>query len=119
MKKVLLVSLIVVLASVCWGQDPALKAVPPVNSNTIRVALTAGSTQQTGEVLEVFQEKCSDINVTLSQEKADYFLEASDVPPHVKYVLFNKDGDAIFLATPAHSDNAAKDICKFLGRLRR
>ena len=85
----------------------------------IRILLTAGSTSQTGQVLAVLQEKCIGINITIVQDKADYFLEASNQPPDVRYVLFNKEGDAIFLAAPRHPDNAVKDVCQYLGHLKK
>jgi hypothetical protein len=80
--------------------------------------LSSGSTAQSGQVLEVLRNKCDKVNLTISQEKADYFLEASNVPPDVRYVLFNREGDAVFLAAPRHADNATKDVCQFLGRLK-
>jgi hypothetical protein len=84
----------------------------------IRIMLSSGSTAQSGQVLEVLRNKCDKVNLTISQEKADYFLEASNVPPDVRYVLFNREGDAVFLAAPRHADNATKDVCQFLGRLK-
>jgi len=84
----------------------------------LRIALTSGSTSQTGQVLEVLRSKCDGASITIAQDKADYFLEASNIPPDVRYVLFNKEGDAVFLASPRHADNATKDVCQFLGRLK-
>lgn len=100
------------LGTIVLAQTPA-KAQGP-----IRILLTAGSTSQTGQVLEVLHDKCTDVNVTIAQDKADYFLEASNQPPNVRYVLFDKGGDAVFLANPRHSDNAVKDVCQYLGRLK-
>lgn len=56
----------------------------------LRIALTSGSTSQTGQVLEVLRSKCDGVSITIAQDKADYFLEASNIPPDVRYVLFNK-----------------------------
>ncbi|SRR5258706_7693923 len=98
-----------------WAQTANTAA----NAQVVRIILTAGSTSQTGKVLEVLQEKCTGINITIAQDKADYFLEASNQPPDVRYVLFNKDGDAIFLASPRHADNAVKDVCQYLGHLKK
>ncbi len=91
----------------------------PASAQPIRILLTAGSTSQTGQVLAVLQEKCTGINITITQDRADYFLEASNQPPDVRYVLFNKDGDAVFLAAPRHPDNAVKDVCQYLGHLKK
>jgi hypothetical protein len=98
-----------------WAQVPNA----PASAQVVRILLTAGSTSQTGKVLEVLQEKCTGVNITIAQDKADYFLEASNQPPDVRYVLFNKEGDAIFLASPRHADNAVKDVCQYLGRLKK
>jgi hypothetical protein len=103
------------LCAHAWAQAPKTAASPQV----IRILLTAGSTSQTGQVLEVLQEKCAGINITIAQDKADYFLEASNQPPDVRYVLFNKEGDAIFLASPRRPDNAVKDVCQYLGHLKK
>lgn len=82
-------------------------------------SLNCGEHVPDGTVLEVLQEKCTGINITIAQDKADYFLEASNQPPDVRYVLFNKEGDAIFLASPRHPDNAVKDVCQYLGHLKK
>jgi len=83
-----------------------------------RIALTYGSTSQTGQALEILRSKCDGVNIRIAQDKADYFLEASNIPPDVRYVLFSKKGDGVFLPTPRHADNATKDVCQSLGRLK-
>jgi hypothetical protein len=100
------------LSAVVLAQTPAKTQEP------IRIFLTAGSTSQTGEVLEALRDKCTGVNITIAQDRANYFLEASNNPPNVRYVLFDKSGDAVFLAAPRRPDNAVKDICQYLGRIK-
>jgi hypothetical protein len=100
------------LSAIMLAQTPAKTQDP------IRIFLTAGSTSQTGDVLEVLRDKCTNVNITIAQDRADYFLEASNNPPSVRYVLFDKSGDAVFLAAPRRPDNAVKDICQYLRRIK-
>jgi hypothetical protein len=52
----------------------------------LRIALTSGSTSQTGQVFQVQRSKCDGMSITIAQDKADHFLEASTIPPDVRYV---------------------------------
>jgi hypothetical protein len=110
--------LAIALGLLCLGFPRLAQELPKSNDQTIRVFLTPGSTEQTGQVVEVLYKSCTNVNVTILKDKADYFLEASNVHPDVRFVLFNKEGDAVFLAAPHHPDNATRDICKYLGRLK-
>ena len=83
------------------------------------LALTGGATPQNVEVMRNFGQRCPDVIVTSSREKAEFVVRldhegANPTTPFVrgnKVAVFNKDEDLIFSASAHFLANAVKDAC--------
>lgn len=86
-----------------------------------RIALTPNSTVESSVIAQGLDKKCSGLVLTLDESKADYLLEARDAytPKGVRngyaLSLFGPNGDMLYHTKTVRSDNAVKDVCKYLG----
>jgi hypothetical protein len=79
-----------------------------------------GARPQTAEIIKTFREKCSDVTVTLKQDKADYIVlleHEGGKPAYLKdskFAVFKSDGDAIKSGSTRTLGGAVKDACAAL-----
>jgi len=108
------------------GQDAP--ATPPTSTVRIWVSNKEVASVQgefpSADLLKQLDAKCVGVVLTDTMERADYRLEAGRAwccTPRgesrgYKFALFNKDGDSVFATKTRQLSNAAKDMCKAIGR---
>jgi hypothetical protein len=76
-----------------------------------------GARPQTAEIIKTFNERCKDCVVTADKDKADYVILLDHeggkgiIRKDNKFVLFNKEGDAIRSGSTRSLGNAVKEAC--------
>ena len=83
------------------------------------VTLTGSTSPQNTEVMKAFTQRCPDVVVTASREKADYVIRfdheaAGPTTPFVhgnKVAVFNKSEDLIYSGSTRMLSNAVKGAC--------
>ncbi len=89
---------------------------------TARPRGRGGARPQTAEIIKTFNERCAQCVVTMNKEKADYIVTLdheggkSFIRHDNKFVLFNKDGDAIKSGSTRSLGTAVKEACEALTR---
>ena len=83
-----------------------------------------GSRPQTVEVIKTFRDKCPELTITITREKADYGIlfdrEAKDTwQKDNKIAVFNRDGDVIYTGSTRALGNAVKDACQAIWKEER
>ncbi len=87
-------------------------------ANAAAGAVKGGARPQTVEIMKTFSKRCSEITVTLKQERADYIVlldhegGKSALSKDNKVAVFNKDGDMIHSGSTRSLGNAVKNACK-------
>ncbi len=77
-----------------------------------------GARPQTAEIIKTFGERCPQITVTMSKEKADYIILLDHeggkgiAKKDNKVVVFRSDGDSVFSHSTRSLGNAVKDSCE-------
>ncbi len=80
--------------------------------------IQGGARPQTAEIVKTFHQKCPDLTITSKQEKADYVVLLQHeggkdlVRRDNKYVVYNRDGDAIKSGSTRLLGNAVKNACQ-------
>lgn len=80
--------------------------------------IQGGARPQTAEIVKTFHERCPDLIVTSKQEKADYIILLQHeggkdlVRRDNKFVVYNRDGDAIKSGSTRSLGNAVKNACQ-------
>ena len=86
--------------------------------NATAGAVKGGARPQTVEIMKTFSKRCSEITVTLKQERADYIVlldhegGKSALSKDNKVAVFNKDGDMIHSGSTRSLGSAVKNACK-------
>jgi len=81
---------------------------------------SGGARPQTAEIIKTIGERCPLAMVTMNKDRADYILlldhegGKGSLQKDNKFVLFNKDGDAIGSGSTRNLGNAVKDACQIL-----
>jgi len=89
------------------GVDPAIGA-----------QIRGGARPQTAEIVKTFNERCPDLIVTSKQDRADYVVLLQHeggkdlIRKDNKFVVYNRDGDAIKSGSTRSLGNSVKDACK-------
>jgi len=87
------------------------------NENSAAGAVHGGAQPQTAEITKQVMEKCPDIVVTMKLQNADYVLLLEHqsgkglLRNDNKFVVYNKDGDAIKSGTTKTVGGSVKDAC--------
>jgi len=87
---------------------------------TARPRGRGGARPQTAEIIKTFNERCASCVVTMNKEKADYVVILDHeggkgfIRRDNKFVIFNKDGDAIRSGSTRSLGNAVKETCDAL-----
>ena len=87
--------------------------------NVTRITLI-NSNIPSGAVLKGINENCQNLVLTLDASKASYTLEAQinkgseNRNERSWLTLFDKNGDAVFTTDTVGTENAVKDVCRFL-----
>ena len=133
MKRVSIIIVILLAAGSLLAQEPAKPRIFVTDSRSWEISggfsgtddgggggFSGGARPQTAEIIKTFGERCPDCIVTMNKSKADYIV----VLDHEggkdlfrrdnKFVLFNKDGDAINSGSTRILGNAVKELCKAL-----
>jgi hypothetical protein len=80
-------------------------------------AMKGGARPQTAEIIKTFSERCSECTITIKQDRADYVVMLDHeggkgiVRKDNKFVVFNKEGDAIKSGSTRSLGNSVKDAC--------
>ena len=97
-----------------WEMGGEAVGVDPVVGGQI----SGGARPQTAEIVKTFNQRCPDVIVTAKQDKADYVVLLQHeggkdlVRRDNKFVVYNRDGDAIKSGSTRSLGNAVKDACK-------
>lgn len=80
--------------------------------------IQGGARPQTAEIVKTFNQRCPDLIVTSKQERADYVILLQHeggkdlIRRDNKFVVYNREGDAIKSGSTRSLGNAVKDACK-------
>jgi hypothetical protein len=81
-----------------------------------------GDRPQTAEIIKTFNDRCPNVIINNSKDKADYVVLLDHeggkdaVSRDNKVVVFNRDGDAIMSKSTRMLGNAVKDACEVITR---
>jgi len=80
-------------------------------------SVSGGARPQTAEIIKTFNQRCPEVTITMSREKADFvvLLEHEGGKDLIrrdnKVVVTNKDGDVFYSNSTRSLGNAVKDSC--------
>lgn len=88
-------------------------------------ASRGGARPQTAEIIKTFRERCSDLEVTMEKEQADYFVILDHeggkgwIRRDNKVVVFDSSGISVLSGSTRSLGNAVKDACEKIRDLER
>lgn len=80
--------------------------------------IQGGARPQTAEIVKTFNERCPNVIVTSKREKADYIVLLQHeggkdlIRKDNKFVVYDRDGDAIKSGSTRSLGNSVKNACK-------
>ena len=80
-------------------------------------SVSGGARPQRVEIMKTFSQRCPGVNITMSQEKADFVVLLDHeggkelVQRDNKVAVFNRDQDMIYTGSTRSLGNAVKDAC--------
>jgi hypothetical protein len=83
---------------------------------------SGGARPQTAEIMKTFGERCPQVTVTISRERADFIVILEHeggkeaFQRDNKVAVFNKEGDMIYSGSTRSLGNAVKDACRVVSR---
>jgi hypothetical protein len=83
---------------------------------------SGGARPQTAEIIKTFNERCPAFTVTNKEENADYTVALQHeggkkaIRRDNKFVIYNKNGDAIASGSTRTLGNAVKDACQAINK---
>ena len=118
------------LPGLLWAQETPRPRVYVEESNTWEITgelggfedglgggLRGGGRPQTAEIIKTFNQRCPDYVITQKKDKADYVVLLQReggkdlVRKDNKFVVFNRDGDALASGSTRVLGNAVKNAC--------
>lgn len=94
-------------------------------TDVVAGATRGGARPQTAEIIKTFRERCSDLEVTMDKEKADYFVILDHeggkgwIRRDNKVVVFDSSGISVLSGSTRSLGNAVKDACEKIRGLER
>ncbi len=89
------------------------------------IALSSTSTVAAPDIRKGFQDKCSNVSLTLEPLKADYALEAMTEPINLlsgssttryRFTLFSRSGNIVYSTSPHKFSNAINNVCMAINK---